>query len=321
MKNTYPAEKDFGDIFVLTFKIFFKDFWKNIAFGSSLVFIGIVFALPYMSILILTSDPSGYPFFDTSAISIIGLTLTYLLFYAATFVVVPSLLNGYFGPKTIDYLEGKQREKGVHGKVMFRSFGKTCGAQTALMLVYFAFAVVITVVMVDRMSGFNFLTEDAFFDELWSMMGIILVLYLICLVILVLGAFTKQAALFEDKRWFRALGRSIKIIVSGNFWTAVGYYIVFGLVVTTAANFILGFAIFFIFILAILETVTAGVVGAVLIVLIILIGTVVLTAIYAAIYGLFNVFTTLLYFNSRTRCEGTPFPSPAPKEEAMPVQE
>jgi len=324
MRQTHPTRKNFGEIFVLTFKIYFKDFWRNLGFASLVVGTVLVFAIPFIVIFAVSFNATGYPFVDMEPGALIAMVVSYLLLLIPVAVIAPSLLTGYFSPKTIDFLEGKQRDKGVRSRVMFQSLGRISGAQTVYLLAYLLPIIVLECLMFSKMGGINMMMmANMDYDYLFDYIGLSFLAYIVYYVILLLGVFTKQVALFEHKRWFGALGKSIKTIASGNFWISAGYYIVFGLVVGIAAYFVFIFAFINLFILVVLlagigsaSAITASA-SAGMIVLAVILGLIALAiiiAIYAVEYGLFSVFTTLAYFNARTKSEGIPFPAPENEE-------
>ena len=323
MKQSHPSRKTFGEVFTLIFKIYFKDFWRNLAFGALIAAVCILFFVPYFLGTFSSISLTGYPFTSGSTELSVGTWASYLIGLAVLVVFAPALSYGYFGPKTIDYLEQKSREKGQHLSLAFRLFGRISGANAAYF--FSAFLILAPMYYLVYAQGEKLDTMSALYGNYLPFVNYFVLVFstsLLAQFFNFLQIFTPQTALFEQKRGFSALGKAIKTLFSGNFWETLGYVIVIGLVLyfgTYVISIVVGLLIFLmasLFIsfgtvfdlllytnvhLTMREMISLGVIGLILVAFISLIGSINM--------GLSTVFKTLIYFNAKTRSENVPFPS------------
>ena len=239
MKQSHPTRKTFGEIFTLTFRIYFKNFWKNLGTGTLIAAVCLLFFVPYYVSYLSSINFSGYPFMNSSMPLSAGTWISYFLALALMTVFGHSLITGYFAPKTIDFLEQKMREKGERLNLAFQVFGRISSAQTVFFLIYMLLLAplgYLIILQAGKLDTLNVLYGGfkAFINYFLLVAGVSVLAALINM----LCVFTAQTALFEQKRWFGAFGKAVKTMVSGNFWITVGYFIVFGLVISIGSYFI-----------------------------------------------------------------------------------
>lgn len=327
MKQSHPSRKTFGEIFTLTFKIYFGSFWKNIRFGTLIMSVVLLFAVPVIVVLLSTINFTGYPFMNASFGTTAGLAASYILFYAAASVFAPSFFTSYFSPKTIDYLEEKQRSENERRQLISNVFGRVTGAQTAYFLIYLLVVVLFNYLLYLEIGNIDMMSLVT--GNLSGLLSYLLFSAIYILVIVAIGVFsvfTKQTALFEHRRWFGALSKAVRTMVTGKFWANIGYLIVFGLVLNFGL-YILAVVISLIALLfaALLFGFGTGfsamafsgnpalIAGGVVLGLIVF---VLIAALCALSSGLTSVFHTLVYFNARTASENIPFPE---RDAAVPL--
>lgn len=322
MKKAHPTRKDFGDIFSLTFSIYFKNFWRNLGFGMPIAFVVFLFTVPYILITLSSINFTGYPFVSDATSMMVGQRASYFLLLLVSALLAPVFLTNYLAPKTIDALEHRRREKKEYMRLTFQVFGRTFTAQAAFFLItlgILVFSGILIAVQAKRIDMMSLLNRNI--EGLKIYFLIIVLISVVSFIVDLFCIFSKQVALFEHKRWFGAVGKSVKTIASGNFWVTMGYYLLFGLIVRLCGIVIIVVLLMFVGLVAAISIGIGALAGAATMlgtplgIICISIFVVLLMALYAIISGLYSVFTTLTYFNARTVSEHIPFPSPEENKE------
>lgn len=312
----HPSRKNFGEIFALAFKTYFSNFGKNLGFVLLIVLGALVLAIPYIISAAVTVNETGYPFLNKNIAAVVGFALSGILAVVAGNLLMPSMITGYLGPRTIDMLENTEREKGERVRIMFRSIGRVVSSM-------FSYGVIVTVLTALAFAGlffslYNYSVMGYYGgDPVSGWMIVMAVVGAIAIVVLALFAmFTKQVSFFEKTTWFKSVFRSFKLMKGKNFWPTLGSMILFGLVLMVAVYIIMIIVVIVIMLFALLvagisggfaniaqlQELSGGIIALIVVFYAIMI---VIQTVYAS---LTEVYTNLLYFNARARTENIPFP-------------
>ena len=317
MRKPHPSRKTFGDIFALTFEVYFKDFWRNLGYGMLISCVVVLFSLPYIAVFASSVNIAGYPFMIETKGTLFAFKVSFLLFLAAAGFFAPSFLTSYLGPKTLEHIEQKKRDKKAYLQLTWKVFGRTSSAQAAFSLVILILLEAANAVINRQLADTDMMSMvSGNEDALIVFLSVSFLFTVAWMIVRLFSIFAKQIALFEHRTWFGAVLKSAGTIASGNFWATIGYYILFGLIIgfcTLVIVLILSAVLLFLAAMVLGVGALAGIVEALSDPVMFAFAAIVLVLVFVVLVlgrGLHSVFTTLVYFNARTQSENIPFPEP-----------
>jgi hypothetical protein len=309
MKNNDFTPKKLGGILNSTFKVYFKKFLSNFVVALVFMVIAAILMTPYFISVFSLDVGVGYPFYDYSQGNMIAFILGLTLMSLAAYIILPSLLTGYFAPKTIDVLMLKQRDEKERRTILVKSFGRVALAKLSQLSL-----ILIPIVIFAGLSAYYF-ADIGLTDMIYEISNIVIIFLIymafmfIVFIYVLLTVFTNQIAFFEDKKGFKAVFASIKLMAKGNFWVTLGHYLVFALILSAAMYSVtIPLVVVISFALIPSSLMIAGGGMTVLSIILIVLAACFMLCVSAIYYGLYEVFICHLYFNARTRTEDIAFP-------------